>query len=130
MVSRTFKIGNFGARIDPLIFKDWSLGADTTKFLNQSHKDQSFIQQRSILAKKRIFREYSFKDRSFHFHNSFFEIHMIWESRFLCQRSTLGLQGSILQRQTALHITKMWFFWIVKRLKAVLGQKCVFSSDF
>ena len=42
-----------------------SLGADMIKFLNQSHKDQSFVQQGSIPAKRKILGKYSFKDLSF-----------------------------------------------------------------
>ena len=110
----TQKIGNPRTRIYPLIFKDWSLGVDTTKFSNQSHKDQSFVQQGSIPAKRKILEEYSFKDRSFKDKNWSFPLCNGFFFRFLRFKNL-----DFCERQIAFHLAKARFFWILKRPKLV-----------
>ena len=114
MAFQTLKTKNSGSRIDPLIFKDLSLGTDTTNFFNQSLKDRSLQKEESLenipsridLSKEKIYPSISIM--------VFFEIFGIWESQFLCQRL-------IFQRQTTFYLTKMGFSRILKGPKIIFG---------
>ena len=64
------------------------------------------------------------------FCNDFFEILEIQESWISCQGSILGMQGSILQRQTTLHIARRDFCKISKKAKIIFGPKHSFFSNF